>query len=168
MGIEQHLMCLQGIGAQQVGAAVRQLDMCNLQLRALTAENREVLAPVELEGLPGAESQRNKGAAASCLLVALTICPPLSRKGRHPVVGTGEAKHHEIGMHLLQRLPVLARLPGIRLEPARKLLGKGIKLARPIWRREVWLDRIVIQILLDRVPRHPSASRDLPDRQALP
>jgi hypothetical protein len=53
MGVEQHLMGLQGIGAQKEGPAVRQLDMGNLELYALAADNRKVLAPVELERLPG-------------------------------------------------------------------------------------------------------------------
>ena len=147
---------------------MRQLDVGNLKLCALTAENREVLTPVELERLAGAESQRNKGTTACGLLFALTICPPLPCKGRHPIIGAGEAKHHEIGVHLPQRLPLFARPPGIGCQPARQLLGKGIKLARPLRRHELWLDRLFVQILLDGVPRQPSAPRDLPDWQALP
>ncbi|GHE66602.1 hypothetical protein GCM10019059_28020 [Camelimonas fluminis] len=48
--IEQHLMGLQEIGAQQEGPAVRQLDMRHLQLRAFTAQDSKILTPVELEG----------------------------------------------------------------------------------------------------------------------
>jgi hypothetical protein len=48
---------------------------------------------------------------------------------------------------------LFARLSGFGLQPARQLLGKGIKLARPFRRRELWLD--------------PSAALDLSDRQTL-
>lgn len=60
VGIEQHLMGLQRIGAQEKGPTVRQLDMGDLKLRALTADNREVLAPVELERFTSTKGQRNE------------------------------------------------------------------------------------------------------------
>lgn len=44
------------IGPQEKDAAVRQLDMGNLELHALASDNRKVLAPIELERLAGAES----------------------------------------------------------------------------------------------------------------
>ena len=44
---------LQQIGAQQERPAVRQLDVGHLELRVLPGDRRPVLAPVELEGLPG-------------------------------------------------------------------------------------------------------------------
>jgi hypothetical protein len=167
VGVEQHLVGLQGIGPQEEGPAVRQLDMGDLELDALATNDRKVLAPVELERLTGAESERNECAAPRGLLLALPIGFPPSREGRHTVVGTGEAKRHQIGMHLLQRLPLLAWLAGIGLQPARKLLGKRIKLARPFRRRELGLDRIGLQILLDGVARQPGAALDLSDRQTL-
>jgi hypothetical protein len=46
MGIEQHLMGLQRIGAQQKSSAVCQLDMRHLQFGALAAQNRKVFALV--------------------------------------------------------------------------------------------------------------------------
>ena len=49
MGIKQHLVGLQQIGADHKSAAVRQLDMGDLQLGALTGQNRKTLTPVELE-----------------------------------------------------------------------------------------------------------------------
>jgi len=70
-------------------------------------------------------------------------------------------------MHLLQRLPFFASLLGIGRKPARQLLGKRIKLARPFRRRELRFNRIGLQILLDGVARQPSAALDLPDRRAL-
>ncbi len=71
---------------------MRQLDMGDLKVPALTADNREILAPVELKRLAGAESQRNKSPASSRLLLALPISPPFPREGRNPAVGAGETE----------------------------------------------------------------------------
>ena len=84
MGIEQHLVGLQRIGAQQKGPAVRQLDVRHLQLRAFAAQNSKVLAPVKLEGIARVKMQRHKGPAPCRLLLALPIGAPPSRKCRHP------------------------------------------------------------------------------------
>jgi hypothetical protein len=51
VGIEQPLVGLKRIGAQQEGPAVRQLDMRHLQLRTFAAQNCKILASVELEGI---------------------------------------------------------------------------------------------------------------------
>jgi len=168
MRIEQHLVGLQQIGTDQEGPAVRQLDMRHLQLRALAAEKSPIFAPVELECLARSEGKRHEGAASRRLARALPIGPPVPGKGGDPVVGTGEAERHQIGVELLQRPPLLARLRGLRLQPARQLLGKGVKLARPFRRGELRLDRARLQILPDRVPRQPAAPRNLTDRQLLP
>lgn len=164
MGVEQHLVGLQGIGSQQEGPAVRQLDVGYLELHAVVADHREVFAPVELECLAGAESQRNEGATPRSLLLSVPIGPPLSRKGSNTVVGPVETKCHQIGMHLLQRLTLFAGLPGIGLQPARQLLGKGIKLARPLGRREMRLDRIGGQMFGHGIARQARATGNLPDR----
>ena len=82
--------------------------MGHLQLGALAAQNRKVLAPVELEGITGGKMQRHKGPARRRLLFALPICLPPSRKSRHPGIGTGEAKRHKVGMQLLHCAPLLA------------------------------------------------------------
>ena len=107
MGIEQHLMGLQWIGTQQKGPAVRQLDMGHLQLGALAAQNRKILAPVELEGIARVKVQRHEGPAPRRLLFALPINTPPSCKRRNPGIGAGEAKRHEIGVQLLHRPPLL-------------------------------------------------------------
>ena len=52
---------------------VRQLDVGHLQLGAFTAQNRKILAPVELESIAGIKMQRNKGSAPRRLLFALAI-----------------------------------------------------------------------------------------------
>ena len=49
-------------------------------------------------------------------------------EGGNPAIGTGKAEHHQIGMNLLQRSPLLARLTTLCLQPSRQLVGKRIKL----------------------------------------
>ena len=141
--------------------------MGHLQLGALAAQNGKVLAPVELEGIAWIKMQRHKGPAPCRLLFALAICLPPSRKSRHPGIRTGEAKRHKIGMQLLHCAPLLARLPGFGLQPACKLLGKGIKLAVPLRRRKFWLDGVRRQMLGHGIPRHARQPRNLADRQLL-
>lgn len=85
MGVEQHPMALQGVGAQQESPAMQQLDMRHPQLHALATQNRKVLAPVELEGIAGIKIQRHESPARRRLLVALPIRPPPSGKGGNPI-----------------------------------------------------------------------------------
>lgn len=82
--------------------------MGDLKLRALPADNCEVVAQVELKRFAGAESQRNKGATPRRLLLALSISPPIPGKGSNPVVGTGEPERYQVGVHFLQGLPLFA------------------------------------------------------------
>ena len=86
VGIEQHLMCLQRIGPDNEGAAVRQLAVCNLQFDAFTTNRGPVFAPIELERFTGLEHQRYKCAASSRLLSTMPISPPRACKGCHPLV----------------------------------------------------------------------------------
>ncbi len=50
---------------------------------SLAAEHRSVLAPVELERLPGCERQRHEGVAAGGLLGLMALSRPRSRERRH-------------------------------------------------------------------------------------
>jgi hypothetical protein len=65
---------------------MRQLHMRNLQLDPLSAEHGIILAPVELEGLAGTESQGNKGPATGGLLFTLTVDPPFPGECSNAVV----------------------------------------------------------------------------------
>ena len=168
VGIEQHLVGLQQVGPEQEGPAVRELDVGDLELGALAGNRRPVLAPVELEGLPGLEGQRHEGAASGGLLFALAVGLPLPRKGRDPVIGALVAEGDQIGVDLLQGPPLLARLARLRPQPGRQLVGEGIQLARPLRNLERRLDRPRPQVLADRVPRQTRPPRDLPDRKADP
>ena len=108
VGIEQHLVRLQQISPDQKGPAVRQLDMGNLELGALTTQDRKILASVELERLAWAKRQRHEGAAPCRLLISLPIGPPVARKRGDPAVGPIEPENHQIRMHLLQRPSLFA------------------------------------------------------------
>ncbi len=55
VGVEQHFVGLQRVGAQQEGAAVRELELGDLQLGAFAADDRPVFTPVELDGVAGVE-----------------------------------------------------------------------------------------------------------------
>jgi len=165
VGVKQHLVSLQKRGTNQKRPAVRQLDMGDLQLCPLAAEEGKILTPVELERLPRTKSQRDESAAPRRLLLSLPICSPISGKSRNPTVGPREPEGHKIGMQLLQRPALLARLAGLGLKSARKLLGKRIKLVRAVRNGELRLDRARIQVLLDSIARQPGSACDLSDRQ---
>ena len=101
MRIKKHLVGLQGISPQQKRPAVRQLDMRHLQLGALAAQNRKILAPVKLKRLARLKHQRHKGSAPRRLQLLLSICPPHPGKGGNPAVGPGISQPHQIIMQLL-------------------------------------------------------------------
>ena len=63
---------------------MRHLDMRHLQLGALTAQNRKVLAPVELEGITGGKMERHKGPAPRRLLFTLAARLPNRRENDLP------------------------------------------------------------------------------------
>ena len=168
VGVKQHLVALQQIGADQEGPAVRELDVGNLQFGALAAEHRVVLAPVKLKGITWAEGQGNKGSAIRGLLLALPINPPLPGKGSDPVVGALVAKPDQICVQLLQCPALLAGFCSLGLQPGCELVGERVELARPIRHCELRLDRASLQILLDGVPGQSGPTRNLADRQLLP
>src|SRR5690606_21502403 len=122
-------------------------------LGPLATQHRVILAPVELEGLARSKSQWHERAPPGRPLFALLVCPPLTGKGGDPVVGPGVAKRDQVGVQLLCRPTLLARLAPFGLQPARQLLRKGVELAGPIRRRELRLDGAGAQILRDRVAR---------------
>ena len=66
--------------------------MADLELYALAADDREVLAPVELERFTSTKGQRNERPSTRRLLLTLPIYPPFSREGCHTIVRTSEAE----------------------------------------------------------------------------
>ena len=66
---------------QQIGAAVAQLGMRHLQLDAGAANDRKILAPVELKCFAGRKGQRHESATPGSLLQKFALLLP----------GTGKA-----------------------------------------------------------------------------
>ncbi len=167
MGVEQHLVGLQQVGPDVEGPAVAELEVRHLKLGALATQHGPVLAPIELEGLAGLEDQGHEGAAPGGLLVLLALERPVPRERGHAVVGAVEAQLHELGMHLLQRAPLLAILAGLGLEPLGQLLGKRIEPAAAL---SLGVRRFLVaaaQVLPDGVARQASSFGYLADGQLL-
>ena len=74
-------MRLQRIGPHGEGAAVAELEVRDLKLGALTADDRPIFRPVELERLAGVERKRHEGASPARLHLTLALFPPGPRKG---------------------------------------------------------------------------------------
>jgi hypothetical protein len=71
VGVEQHLVRLLRVGSQEEGAAIRELEMSDLQLGPFAGHDRPVLRPVELESLAGGERQGHENASAGGLLLQM-------------------------------------------------------------------------------------------------
>ena len=108
MSVEQHLMRLQKISPDQKGAAMRQLDVGNLQLDTLAANIGPVLAPVELKCLAWRKHQRNKSSPISRMMRPLAFALPFPHEGRNTLIGTFISQLHQIGVHQLRRSAILA------------------------------------------------------------
>ena len=111
MGVEQHLVGLLRIGAENEGAAVGELDVSDLQLGPLAGDDRPIFRPVELERLARQERQRHEHAAAARLLFLLPSGLPVASEGRHAIVGAIIAKERQVRVQLLDRPLLLAGLP---------------------------------------------------------
>ena len=103
--------------------------MGDLQFGPLAGDDRPVLRPVELERLAGQERQRNESAAAAGLLFSLPGSLPLAGERRHTIVRAVIAKGDQVGVQLLDRPLLLARLPGLLSQHLRQLVGVRVKLA---------------------------------------
>src|SRR6185437_2027929 len=89
VGVEQHLVGLLRIGAENERAAVAELEVGDLQFGPLARDDRPVLRPVELERSAGQERQRNKDAAAAGLQFSLPgqLSMEIDRKGPLSALG---------------------------------------------------------------------------------
>jgi hypothetical protein len=126
VGVEQHLMGLLRIGAQNEGAAIAELDVRDLQLGALARNDRPVFRPVELERFAGQERQRHKRAAPAGLLFSMPDRLPLASEGRDTIVGAVVAEGDQVGVQLLDRALLFARLRRLQAQHVRKLVGVGV------------------------------------------
>ena len=90
MRVEQHLMGLQQIGADsaQERPAVAKLGVRHLQLDTNATDDREVLAPVELESLTWCKLQRHEASPPGSLLQPMTFLLPGPGK-RHATLIVG-------------------------------------------------------------------------------
>ena len=91
---------------------------------------------------PGANTSGTKVPRPLVCCFALPLGLPGPHEGRHAAIRTVIAQHHKIGVHLLGRAPLLARLAGLDPQPTRQLLGKRVQLARPIGNLEPGLHRL--------------------------
>ena len=140
MRVKQHLVGLQQIGPDDESAAVAQLEVRHLQLDALAAEDRPVLAPVELERFAGLKSQGDKCSPPAGLLFALTVRFPVADEGGHAAIGVVKSHRDQIRMQLFGRPLLLAGFGRLNLQPAQQLVGEGVQLARPVRNFQPWLN----------------------------
>lgn len=77
-----------------------ELEVGDLQLGPLAADDGMLLAPIELERLARAKGQRHEDTAAGSLLLALPVVPPGPHKGSDPPVRAIVAEPHQIGVEL--------------------------------------------------------------------
>jgi hypothetical protein len=146
---------------------VAELEVRDLQLHAFAGNDGPVLAPVELEGLAGRERQGHEAGAAGGLLGFVAARTPHPREGGYAAVGASKTQGHEVGVHLLDRAPLLARLRNLAAEPAGELVGERVELA---WAEALgvpWFDHARGQVLLDGVARQARAPGNLADGQLL-
>ncbi len=151
VGVEQHLVGLQQIGAHEESPAIGELEVGNLQLGAHAGDDRPVLAPVELERLARREGQGHEGTSSAQMLLTTIVLMPGPSKSRHTAVRTLVAEAHQIGMQLLDRPLLLAGTAHLPLQPERKPLGIRVQLARPFRHPELWFDRVRSQIFANGI-----------------
>jgi hypothetical protein len=168
MRVEQHLVRLQEVGPYQESPAMAELEMGNLQLGALAADDGMLLAPVKLKRLARAEGQRHEDAAAGGLLLAQPVVPPGAHKGSDPPVRAIIAEPGQLRVELPGRAFLFARPAGIRPQPGCQPLGEGIQFTGAIGRPEKGLHCLGPQVLADGVPRQAGPPRNRADRQLLP
>ena len=109
VGIEQHLVGLLPVGAQQERAAVAKLELRDLQLHLLAANAHTVLAPVELKRFARCKGQRHEGLAGRGQQALVLGAVPVAGERRHAVVGAWIAHRHQPDVHLAHAHLLLAR-----------------------------------------------------------
>ena len=71
-------------------------------------------------------------------------------------------------MELFDRPSLFAGFARLNLQPAGKLVGEGVQLARPVQNLELRLYRAGAQIFADRIPRQSRPTRYLQNRNLIP
>ena len=85
-----------------------------------------------MEGLAGHERKGHENATTRGLLLSLSGVLPIARESRHAIVGAIIAQHHQVGVQLLDRPLLFARLPCLLSQHMRQLVGVWVQPARPI------------------------------------
>src|ERR1700722_7840438 len=132
VGVEQHLVRLLQIGAQEESPAITELEVGDLELGSLASDDRPIFRPIELKSLAGGESQRHEDAPARGSLLEMASGLPFARERRNAIVRAVVAQRRQIGVQLQDRPLLLARLAGLLPQHMRQLVSKRIELARPV------------------------------------
>ena len=148
--IQHHLLALAGIGHDKGLATVAQAEVGNLHLLRDTAQDNPFLAPVKLERITGSEVQRNESLARTGTGPLQIADKTLNRR-----TGPGVTFHPEMLIELLgcPPLPAWSFLVPIeqvlkpKIKPVAQFVPNRRGLALVAWRA------LILQILLDRVPR---------------
>jgi hypothetical protein len=82
---------------------VRQLDMPDLQLDALSPDIGPIFAPVELERFARCEHQRHESSTIRRVMRPLPFAFPFPNEGRNALVGAVISQLHQTGVHQLRR-----------------------------------------------------------------
>src|SRR3954452_9384934 len=156
------------VGPNDEGPAVRQLGMGRLELEALAAHRRPVLAPVELERLAGLEGERHEQPTPDGPLHRLPSRLPAPDEGSDPSVGSTINEGHQVRVNPPHGPAPLASLARLNPQPFRELVGERVQAARTLGNPEPPLHGVRPQVLADRVPRQARPPLDLADRYAIP
>ncbi len=167
VGVEQHLVGLGQVGTHEVGTAVAELEVGDLQLGADAVDLYPVLAPVELEGLARGELQGHIGLLGRLQPGFLLRLAPLASEGCHTIVGAGIAEVNQILVQAFHGAALLAVPSGLPEQPVGQRLLVIIQFAGAFARRVAGFELLAGEVFADRVSGQPGAAGDLPDRHAV-
>ena len=131
MRVENHLLRLARIGANERHAAVAQTHVRDLHGRRHAVEHNDLVAPVELVGFARLEAQRHIGGRRQRALLAA----PFARVATHGVIAARIAQTAQIlentdqGQPLARRLLLVLREQLIELVRPRSELGQRLIVA---------------------------------------
>ena len=161
VGVEHHLLRLARVGAHEHHPAVAEPNVRHLHRRRHTVHDDDLVAPVELVGLPRRKRQRHIGFRRR----ARVLLAPPPRIPANSVVAALVAERPQLLVNADQRQPLARRRLGVRRQKPIERLR-----ARPEFRPRLDLTFIGKRRLPrpqdppDRVARQMQGPRDLLDR----
>lgn len=164
VSVEHHLLGLAGIGPDEEHPAVAQPDVGHLDRGGHSVDDRDLVAPVELEGFAGIEAQRHvgcgggfgfrlrpaRGVAPDCIIAALVA------------QGPELLEDPDAGQMLTLRTAGILDEQAIEFFPPRPDLRLGLHGALVAELGGPGADH-----LPDRLPRHAQLAADILDRLAV-